>query len=65
MTSFFLTVSVDSIMTLAKDAEANNKVFTMNLSAPFLIQVPPFWEGMQKCMPYCDFVFGNESEVRK
>lgn len=63
VTSFFLTVSIDSILTLANDAATNNKVFSMNLSAPFLIQVPPFWEGMQKCIPFCDFVFANESEA--
>lgn len=33
----------------------------MNLSAPFLIQF--FGEQMAKTMPYCDYVFGNESEA--
>ncbi len=62
VTGFFLTVSVDSILKLAKDASADEKkVFCMNLSAPFLIQF--FGEQMATCMPYTDFVFGNESEA--
>ena len=39
----------------------NNKTFCINLSAPFLIQF--FGEQMNSIMPYCDFVFGNESEA--
>eukprot|EP00606_Chrysophyceae_sp_TOSAG23-5_P001174 GSChrysophyteH2.ASY1.ANO1.986.1 assembled CDS len=61
VTGFFLTVSVDSILTLAKDACYNNKIFSMNLSAPFLIQF--FGEQLSTCMPYTDYVFANESEA--
>eukprot|EP00968_Pinguiococcus_pyrenoidosus_P016041 scaffold1509_cov240-Pinguiococcus_pyrenoidosus.AAC.16 len=58
---FFLTVSVDSIVTIGKHAAENGKYFCMNLSAPFLVQF--FKEQMATCMPYCDFIFGNESEA--
>lgn len=61
VTGFFLTVSVDAIHTLAKSAIEHNKIFTMNLSAPFLIQF--FGEQMAAVMPYTDFVFANESEA--
>lgn len=61
VTGFFLTVSVLSILHLAKDASENNKTFCMNLSAPFLIQF--FGDQMAECMPYTDFVFANESEA--
>lgn len=61
VTGFFLTVSVDSILTLARDAAENNKIFCMNLSAPFLIQF--FGEQMSSCIPYTDFIFANESEA--
>ena len=37
------------------------KLFCMNLSAPFLCQF--FKDQMLKIMPYCDFVFGNETEA--
>lgn len=61
VTGFFLTVSVDSILKLAKDAAENDKIFCMNLSAPFLIQF--FGDQMATCMPYTDFIFANESEA--
>jgi adenosine kinase len=61
VTGFFLTVSVDSIHTLAKDACENNKIFSMNLSAPFLIQF--FGDQLATCIPYCDYIFANESEA--
>jgi len=58
---FFLTVSPPSIMKVAKHACDNNKIFTMNLSAPFLCQF--FKEPMLAAMPYIDILFGNESEA--
>lgn len=33
----------------------------MNLSAPFLVQF--FGDQMAAALPYCDLVFGNESEA--
>ena len=38
---FFITVSPESILLVAKHCAANNKVYCMNLSAPFISQVPP------------------------
>lgn len=61
VSGFFLTVSVDSILSIAKHAVDNNKTFCINLSAPFLIQF--FGDQMASVMPYADFVFGNESEA--
>ena len=61
ISGFFLTVSVESILTIAKHSVENNKIFVMNLSAPFLIQF--FGDQMAATMPYTDFVFGNESEA--
>jgi adenosine kinase len=61
VTGFFLTVSVDAILTLAQHCAAENKIFAMNLSAPFLIQF--FGEQMKTVMPYTDLVFANESEA--
>merc|ERR1719431_1422857 len=58
---FFPTVSPPSIMKVAKHACDNNKIFTMNLSAPFLCQF--FKEPMLAAMPYIDILFGNESEA--
>ncbi|KAG7462525.1 hypothetical protein MATL_G00185740 [Megalops atlanticus] len=58
---FFLTVSVESILKVAKHASENNKIFSLNLSAPFISQF--FKEQMMKVMPYVDILFGNETEA--
>lgn len=36
---FFITVSPDSILKVAKHAHEHNKIYAMNLSAPFIMQV--------------------------
>ncbi|KAF7144100.1 hypothetical protein RHSIM_Rhsim05G0179500 [Rhododendron simsii] len=59
---FFLTVSPESILLVAEHAAANNKVFMMNLSAPFICEF--FKDAQEKVLPYMDFVFGNETEAR-
>lgn len=56
---FFLTVSVESILQVAEIALQKNKLFSMNLSAPFLSQF--FKSQMMKVMPYVDILFGNET----
>lgn len=58
---FFLTVSPESILEVAKQAADKNKVMMLNLSAPFLCQF--FAEPMMKVLPYCDIVFANETEA--
>ncbi|CAI2177294.1 16981_t:CDS:2 [Funneliformis geosporum] len=60
---FFLTVSPSSILKIAKHAAEKNKVFSMNLSAPFLSQVPPFKKSMNEIAPYWDMIIGNETEA--
>lgn len=57
---FFLTVSVDSILKVARHCAETNKYFMMNLSAPFISQF--FKEQLMSVMPYVDILFGNESE---
>ncbi|KAF3322256.1 Adenosine kinase 2 [Carex littledalei] len=60
---FFLTVSPESIMLVAEHAAKNNKVFMMNLSAPFICE---FYTKVQDdALKYCDYIFGNETEARK
>lgn len=58
---FFLTVSIESILKVAKHAHENNKTYCMNLSAPFLPQF--FKENMDSVSPYWDVIFGNETEA--
>ncbi|CAI9766324.1 unnamed protein product [Fraxinus pennsylvanica] len=59
---FFLTVSPESIMLVAEHAAAKNKIFTTNLSAPFICEF--FKDVQDKVFPYTDIVFGNETEAR-
>ena len=58
---FFLTVSLESELILARHCAENNKIFAMNLSAPFIIDF--FSEQLAACMPYVDYLFANESEA--
>ena len=60
---FFLTVSPDSMMKVAKHSAEQGKCYCFNLSAPFLMQVPPFKAAMMEVLPYVDILFGNESEA--
>ena len=57
---FFLTVSIDSILSVAKHCAETNKHFMMNISAPF---IPKFFcDRLMSVMPYIDILFGNEGE---
>ncbi|KAK1355479.1 Adenosine kinase [Heracleum sosnowskyi] len=59
---FFLTVSPESIQLVGEHAAATNKVFMMNLSAPFICEF--FKDVQEKALSYVDYVFGNETEAR-
>lgn len=61
ISGFFLTVSPSSILTVAKKAMERNKLFMMNLSAPFISQF--FKDPLMEVMPYIDILFGNEAEA--
>lgn len=58
---FHLTVAPDAMLALATHAKEHNKTFCMNLSAPFLSQF--FKEPQMQLLPYCDYIFGNETEA--
>jgi adenosine kinase len=57
---FFLTVSPDSMLEVAKHASENGKTYCINLSAPFIPQF--FLDKLLAVIEYADIVFGNESE---
>ncbi|CAL1530611.1 unnamed protein product [Lymnaea stagnalis] len=56
-----LTVCPSAMLRIAKFAADNNKIVSMNMSAPFLCTF--FKEPMLKLLPYVDYWFGNESEA--
>eukprot|EP01059_Diplonema_ambulator_P027729 TRINITY_DN462_c0_g1_i1.p1 TRINITY_DN462_c0_g1~~TRINITY_DN462_c0_g1_i1.p1 ORF type:complete len:349 (+),score=172.88 TRINITY_DN462_c0_g1_i1:55-1047(+) len=59
---FFLTTCAPALMTVAEHANAEGKVFTMNLSAPFIIDF--FTEPLKAALQYVDILFGNETEAK-
>lgn len=61
MSGFPLTVCPEAMLDAAQHSSANDKIFCMNLSAPFLCSV--FREPMMKLLPYVDVLFGNEAEA--
>lgn len=60
---FFLTPpeGPDSMEKIAKHAADNDKIYSINLSAPFISQF--FKDQLARILPYCDYVFGNETEA--
>jgi adenosine kinase len=58
---FFLTVSLESMLSVAKHSMEHNKIYCLNISAPFLVMF--FKDQLRAIMPYADFLFANESEA--
>jgi adenosine kinase len=58
---FFLTVSLESLVYVAEQTLQSDKLFALNLSAPFIIDF--FTEQLNTAIEYADYLFGNESEA--
>mmetsp|Transcript_26205 Transcript_26205/g.26447 ORF Transcript_26205/g.26447 Transcript_26205/m.26447 type:complete len:349 (+) Transcript_26205:77-1123(+) len=61
ITGYFITVSMETILHIANKAVEDNKIFSLNLSAPFVIQF--FGDQLAQVLAYTDIVFANESEA--
>jgi len=61
ISGYFLTVCPDGILFVAEHAAKENKLFSLNLSAPFVSLV--FTDRLDNTLPYVDLLFGNEQEV--
>lgn len=61
---FFITVSPDSMLKMAQHCTEQDKQYCLNLSAPFISEVPPFKKAVMDLMPHVDYLFGNETEAR-
>lgn len=61
ISGFFLTVSPPTIMAVAEHAYKHNRVFMMNLSAPFISKL--YKQSQLASLPYVDILFGNKMEV--
>jgi len=58
-----VTVSPESIELVSKHCNEKGKTYCFNLAAPFIVEVPPFKEVVDKTMPCIDYLFGNETEA--
>ncbi|OQS00820.1 adenosine kinase [Achlya hypogyna] len=58
---FHLTACPEAVMKLAEHATYSNKVFMINLAAPFLATF--FKDALVAAVHHADFVFGNENEA--
>lgn len=61
ISGFFLTVNPEVVQIIAKHACENNKIFMMNLSAPFICE--HFKKPLTDALPYVDILFGNDVEA--
>jgi adenosine kinase len=61
---FFITVSMPSMEAAAEEMLKSGGTYCLNLAAPFICEVPPFRAFLNKMLPVCDFLFGNETEAR-
>jgi adenosine kinase len=62
VTGFMMNVSLEAVLLLAEHAHQSNKIFVLNLSAPFVCSV--FGDALMQAYAYADLVFGNETELR-
>jgi len=60
---FFITVSPPSMDLASEEVLKNGGIYCLNISAPFIVQVPPFKAQLDKLLPACDYLFGNETEA--
>ena len=60
---FFITVSTESMKLAQAEAAKSGAKYCLNLSAPFLMQVPPFKSFILESLPMVDYLFCNETEA--
>lgn len=61
---FFITVSPEAMDIASEKTVEKKTTYCLNISAPFIVQVPPFRAQLEKLLPATDFLFGNEDEAR-
>lgn len=60
---FFITASPETVLACAQHCAETDKTYCMNISAPFICQVPPFKKTLTEVLPMVDYLFGNEQEA--
>ena len=61
ITGFFFTSCFNGAARIAKYAKDNDRIFCLNLSAPFVVQY--FKKELVQILPYVDILFGNDSVI--
>jgi len=61
---FFITVSPEAMDLASEEVLKHGGTYCLNMSAPFIVQVPPFKAQLDKLLPACDYLFGNETEAQ-
>jgi len=61
VTTYVLNVASEGVLSLGEYASQNDKVFALNLSAPYLCSMHK--EELKRLLPFTDVVFGNETEA--
>merc|ERR1712194_632345 len=59
---FFITVCPPAMKQAAEHCCKNGKAYCLNLSAPFICEVPPFKAVLDDLIPFCDVLFGEERD---
>lgn len=60
---FFITACSEAVIAAAEHCKDNGKTYAVNISAPFICEVPPFKATLDQAIGMADFVFGNETEA--
>jgi adenosine kinase len=61
-TGYFVIVTPEGVIHLGKHAAEHNKIFVLNISAPFIVDF--FFDQLSSVIPYADYVIANESEAQ-
>jgi len=63
ISGYFITSCFDAIMKVAKFASETNRIFMLNLAAPFICR--DFFDKFMEVVPYVDILFSNDSEAKE
>eukprot|EP00792_Barthelona_sp_PAP020_P014228 TRINITY_DN991_c0_g1_i1.p1 TRINITY_DN991_c0_g1~~TRINITY_DN991_c0_g1_i1.p1 ORF type:complete len:350 (+),score=108.07 TRINITY_DN991_c0_g1_i1:36-1052(+) len=62
-TGYVLVHSADSLLNIARSTLQYESIFSLNLAAEYILEVPQYLQALMNLLPYTQYLFGNESEV--
>ena len=60
---YLFVTAVELVVESGKYACENGKIFAVNISAQFIVEL--FKDYLMRALPYCEYLFGNEDETQK